>query len=269
MTPLHGIDHVYLSVSELTRAEVFYDALLVQTLGCRKQGFTLADEPHLQYIGQHFSVVLRPARVQQPHQPYAPGLHHLCLRVDSADDVRAVATQLQALGLPATAAHAHPDYAPDYVATFVEDPDGIRLEVTNHRAERRARHDTWQATHPDAPASVVQRQFEAWNARDLDAWAATYAPAASQYEHPATVLATGREAIRARMIERFQDPAQHARLLRRSVMGTLVIDEEAVTRSTPEGLACRALTAIYQVSDGLIQSASFVFGDAMTMTATL
>jgi glyoxylase I family protein len=262
-TPLTGLDHLYLSVSDLHRAEAFYDALLVQALGCTKQGFTLAGEPHLQYISQHFSIVLRPALVQQPHLPYAPGLHHLCLRVDSAAQVRAVAAQLQALGLPASQAHAHPEYAPDYVATYLDDPDGIRLEVTNHRAERRARHDTWFATTPDAPASVVQRQFEAWNARDLAAWLATYAPEACQYEHPASLLATGRAQIRARMAERFQDPAQHARLLRRTVIGTLVIDEEEVTRSTPEGTVCRALTAMYQVQEGLIQSASFIFGPSL------
>jgi hypothetical protein len=30
---------------------------------------------------------------------------------------------------------------PDDVASCFEDPDGIRLEVTNHRRERRERHD--------------------------------------------------------------------------------------------------------------------------------
>jgi glyoxylase I family protein len=37
----------------------------------------------------------------------------------------------------------HPDYAPDYMATFFTDPDGIRLEITNYRQERRDRHDAW------------------------------------------------------------------------------------------------------------------------------
>ena len=33
----------------------------------------------------------------------------------------------------------YPEYAADYYATFFEDPDGIRLEVTNFREERRRR----------------------------------------------------------------------------------------------------------------------------------
>ena len=87
--------------------------------------------------------MLRPARLDAAHQPYAPGLHHLCLRVDSADDVHRVADQLQQAGIAASDTASYPQYAPDYVATFFEDPDGIRLEVTNYRQERRDRHDHW------------------------------------------------------------------------------------------------------------------------------
>ena len=42
-----------------------------------------------------------------------------------------------------------------------------------------------------SPAAVVQRQLDAYNARDLDALIATYAADARQYEHPATLLAPG------------------------------------------------------------------------------
>jgi hypothetical protein len=37
----------------------------------------------------------------------------------------------------------YPEYANDYTATFFEGPDGIRLEVTNYRQERKDRHDRW------------------------------------------------------------------------------------------------------------------------------
>lgn len=83
------------------------------------------------------------ARRASPHDSYAPGLHHFCLRVDSIDDVRAVATRLRAAGIAATEAINYPDYAPDYWATFFEDPDGLRLEVTNFRQERRERMESW------------------------------------------------------------------------------------------------------------------------------
>ena len=143
MTPVIGIDHVYITVSDLDRSRAFYDTVFLGVLGFRRNAFTLGGDQHLQYYNRHFGYVLRPARVLQSHQPYAPGLHHLCLRVDSVDDVRAVSAALNAAGIAATPAALHDQYAPDYWATFFTDPDGIRLEVTNYRAERRERHDRW------------------------------------------------------------------------------------------------------------------------------
>lgn len=143
MTPVIGIDHVYITVSDLDRSRAFYDTVFLGVLGFRRNAFTLGGDQHLQYYNRHFGYVLRPARVLQSHQPYAPGLHHLYLRVDSVDDVRAVSAALNAAGIAATPAALHDQYAPDYWATFFTDPDGIRLEVTNYRAERRERHDKW------------------------------------------------------------------------------------------------------------------------------
>lgn len=139
-----GIDHLYVAVSDLARSEAFYDRVL-PALGFRKNRFALNDEPHVQYYNRHFGYVLRPARAQQAHDPYAPGLHHFCLRVDTVDDVRAAAAALKAAGVDASEPHLHPGYAPDYWATFFTDPDGIRLEITNYRQERRDRHDRWEA----------------------------------------------------------------------------------------------------------------------------
>ena len=143
MAEVIGIDHIYIAVSDLAKSEPFYDIALVRTLGFRKNRFTLAGDPHIQYFNRHFGFVLRPARVAGVHEPYAPGLQHFCLRVDSEAEVNAVARQLRAAGIDATEAKRYPQYAPDYTATFFEDPDGIRLEVTNYRQERRNRHDKW------------------------------------------------------------------------------------------------------------------------------
>lgn len=145
MPEVIGIDHVYLSVSDLAAAERFYDRLLVEVLEFRKNRFTLGAEPHVQYYNRLFGVVLRPAREPDAHRPYAPGLHHLCLRVESADDVHAVAAALLAAGIAASAPVLLPEYAPDYVATYLSDPDGIRLEITNFREERRRRFDAWES----------------------------------------------------------------------------------------------------------------------------
>jgi catechol 2,3-dioxygenase-like lactoylglutathione lyase family enzyme len=143
MTEVIGIDHSYITVSDLNRSEVFYDHVFLQALGFRKNKFTLGGDPHVQYFNRHFGYVLRPARTEAAHDSYSPGLRHFCLRVDSAEGVAAVATQLRSSGIEASEAKLYPDYALDYWATFFTDPDGIRLEVTNYRLERRERHDSW------------------------------------------------------------------------------------------------------------------------------
>jgi hypothetical protein len=58
-------------------------------------------------------------------------------------DVQETAKMLRAAGIDASAPRLYPEYAPDYYATFFNDPDGLRLEVTNYRTERRLRHDEW------------------------------------------------------------------------------------------------------------------------------
>lgn len=107
---------------------------------------------------------------------------------------------------------------------------------------------------PPSPEAVVQRQLDAYNARDLDALLATYAPDARQYALPATLLATGHAEMRPRFAARFQEPDLHAHLLQRAVMGNIVIDHETVTRNFPEGRGQVDLVAIYEVADGLIRS---------------
>jgi catechol 2,3-dioxygenase-like lactoylglutathione lyase family enzyme len=165
MPQVTGIDHVYITCSDMVRSESFYDCVLVDALSFRKGGtFDLGPDTHVSYYNRHFGFVLRPARVQTMHEPYAPGLHHFCFRVDSQADVIEVSDLLLKAGLAATPAKPYPDYAPDYWATFFEDPDGVRLEVTNYRQERRERHDHWEAMDSGLSSE--------WDARMDSLWAA-------------------------------------------------------------------------------------------------
>jgi catechol 2,3-dioxygenase-like lactoylglutathione lyase family enzyme len=143
MAEVIGIDHIYVTVSDLAESERFYDRVLGAVLGFRKNEFVLGGDHHIQYFNRHFGFVLRPARVDAASEPYSVGLHHFCFRVDSKAEVEAVAEELRKHRIDATPAKLYPQYAPDYTATFFEDPDGIRLEVTNYRQERRDRHDFW------------------------------------------------------------------------------------------------------------------------------
>ncbi len=74
-----GIDHIYVAVSDLAKSEAFYDVVM-EALGFRKNRFQIEGENHVQYYNRHFGYVLRLARSRGRHDPYAPGLHHLCFR---------------------------------------------------------------------------------------------------------------------------------------------------------------------------------------------
>jgi hypothetical protein len=111
-----------------------------------------------------------------------------------------------------------------------------------------------------SPEVVVQRQLEAYNAKNLNAWLATYAEDAKQYELGGALLAQGHEAIRARTAPRFTEPNLQAILLKRVVMGNVVIDHEDVMRSFASGPGRVELVCIYVVEQGKIQSATFSIG---------
>ena len=138
-----GIDHIYITVRDLSRSQQFYDRVM-GVLGYRKGGSVIAGDPHIHYFNRQFGFSLRPARPGTPeHDPYAPGLHHFCFRVVDEAAVTRTATALRAVGVQASEPRYYREYAPDYYATFFEDPDGVRLEVTNFRENRRKRMYDW------------------------------------------------------------------------------------------------------------------------------
>lgn len=138
-----GIDHIYMTVRDLERSEAFYDRALA-TLGFRKRKAAISGEPHVLYHNRHFGYVIRSAREGSPdHDSYAPGLHHLCFRVVDEAAVDQAAEGLREAGIAVTEPRSYPEYDPDYYATFFEDPDGVRLEITNFRERRRKRMFDW------------------------------------------------------------------------------------------------------------------------------
>lgn len=115
-------------------------------------------------------------------------------------------------------------------------------------------------TQNNTPESVVQRQLDAYNAHDIDALMATYAEDIELFEHPAKLLAAGAAQVRERQAARLAEPNLHAKLIKRMVMGSIVIDQEVVTRTFPEGPGRIELIATYQVQEGRISKAWFIFG---------
>ncbi|MDD9942172.1 MAG: DUF952 domain-containing protein [Myxococcales bacterium] len=130
-----AVNHIYLTVSDLARARRFFDPVM-DCLGFRIGVRPIGGDDHVHYFNRVTQVSLRPARSPAPHDPCAPGLHHLCLQVTDREAVDRVATRLQGLGVAATAPAVYAEYSADYYATFFEAPEGMRFEVVARRARR-------------------------------------------------------------------------------------------------------------------------------------
>lgn len=102
----------------------------------------------------------------------------------------------------------------------------------------------------------VQRQLDAYNAKDLAAFIACYHADIAIYRMPATEPALkGREALAAfYKTERFTIAALRAEVLQRMVVGNKVIDHEKVYGMTEQPYQ---VVVVYEVQDSLIINAWF------------
>ena len=66
---------------------------------------------------------------QERFQQYRVGLHHLCLRAKSKDDVDKTAELAASLAAKIICGPEEHDWAPGYYYVLSEDPDGIRFEL--------------------------------------------------------------------------------------------------------------------------------------------
>lgn len=142
MTEVIGIDHIYISVSDFDKSKTFYDRLMGE-LGFLSNDFELNDDPHVHYYNRYFGFVIRPAKNQVDYSPQNPGMHHFCFRVESCQEIDQLVERLSAKSIDAAQPKFFPEYAPDYYATYISDPDGIKLEITNFRDERKNRYENW------------------------------------------------------------------------------------------------------------------------------
>ncbi|MEW7865797.1 nuclear transport factor 2 family protein [Aeromonas diversa] len=104
----------------------------------------------------------------------------------------------------------------------------------------------------------VEAQLAAYNARDLEAFVACFAEGFKAYRMPAEQPSmVGRAALRAFYAEhRFNNPALHAELLGRTVLGNKVFDHERIRGLAPDPVES---VAVFEVCDGLITTAWFYF----------
>jgi uncharacterized protein (TIGR02246 family) len=112
-----------------------------------------------------------------------------------------------------------------------------------------------------AAIAVIDAHLKAYNAHDLEALLAFFAPDGELYEFPDKLLAKGSDAIRARYAARLAEPNLHARVASRVAVGNTVIDEEHITRTFPgEGPGTIEVAAISEVKGGKITRAWFING---------
>ena len=107
---------------------------------------------------------------------------------------------------------------------------------------------------------TVQAQVEAYNARDVEPFLATYSPDAVLSELPeGRLIATGHEEMRPVYAGLFEKtPGLHCEVENRIVHGDFVVDHEAV-RGFPGRDVHRAV-AVYRVEEGLIRRVWFLRG---------
>ncbi len=116
------------------------------------------------------------------------------------------------------------------------------------------------AVETNSAEEVVQKQLDAYNARDIDAFLSTYADEAELFGFPNTPSAKGKEEMRKRYTARFSDTILHCIIVKRIVMGNTVIDHERVRVTLPEGPGVMEAIAIYEVHDGKIAKVTFISG---------
>lgn len=126
---LNGIAHIYLTVSNFEACLPFYEKLLAFfEMEC------LVKTDVLFYcVGSRTGIGIRKAKPECAEVQYdqgRPGVHHLCFRARSREDVDTIHEFLRGIG--ARIVHAPQDdnqWAPGYYSVLFEDPDGTRLEV--------------------------------------------------------------------------------------------------------------------------------------------
>jgi hypothetical protein len=108
---------------------------------------------------------------------------------------------------------------------------------------------------PADPVNVVQRQVNAYNAHDLEAFLGFYADSVTLYNSPGKIILQGKEKMRQEYTFITKVPTLHVTIAGRIVLGNKVIDHEKVFINN-KSVANAA--AIYTVESGRITKVEFV-----------
>ena len=103
---------------------------------------------------------------------------------------------------------------------------------------------------------IVQRQLNAYNERNIDAFLETYADDAELYSFPDSLTSKGKDAMRKRYSPVFEKyPDLHCEIKTRIVQRNCVIDQEYITATGRKPLEG---TVIYKIKNDKISQVYFI-----------
>lgn len=125
---LNGIAHTQLTVSNFAACVEFYRPLLKFF-----EMKTIIDmESYFYCVGSRTGVAISPCAPEfagERFQQQRIGLHHLCFRARSREDIDGIHTFLLTLNAKIVHPPQEDSWAPGYYSVLFEDPDGTRLEA--------------------------------------------------------------------------------------------------------------------------------------------
>lgn len=110
-----------------------------------------------------------------------------------------------------------------------------------------------------SPTQIAQRQLDAYNSRDIEAFISVFHEEAEVFELGQTLpRMKGKADIQKQYADLFaHSPGLHAHIVNRTVLGNTVIDFEQITGRLGDPNTLE-LVAIYQMQDGLIRRSFFI-----------
>ncbi len=107
----------------------------------------------------------------------------------------------------------------------------------------------------ESPEAVVQRQLNAYNARDIEAFLNTYSDDVELHDFPATLSVKGKATMRKSYDSLFKEVANlYCEVEKRIVIGNKIIDKEKVRA----GNRFIHAVAVYEVENGKIKRVTFL-----------
>jgi hypothetical protein len=128
-------------------------------------------------------------------------------------------------------------------------------KTTENQSTEHEEPATESSTEASQVEAIVQRNLDAYNARNIDAFMKDYADDVTLYAYPNKLQTEGKDAMRKSYKDWFDRTTDLSALVKkRIVIGNKVIDEEQVTAN---GEVFNAV-AIYEIENGKITKVTFI-----------